>query len=172
VQLRLLDGFGGDTLWSRNVAAPDGPAIRLVGADTLVDVVVGDTLLVHSGTDGTLLRTLSLPAGGTDADTEPVHQTGVGDVALVWVRGSLRALDATTGEVRWEVPALGLPSTGAAADDTSILVPEQDGFVRRILATGSEDGRLRVAGLPSGGRTFLVGPVVVYRMSDRVLGYR
>jgi outer membrane protein assembly factor BamB len=174
VQLRLLDGFGGDTLWSRNVAAPDGPPVRLVGTDRLVDVVVGDTLLVHAGQDGTVLQTLSLPAGGPDADTETLHQAGTGAVALVWVRGELRALDEATGQVRWQVPALGLPSVGAVADSgaASVLVPEEDGFVRRDLATGSEQGRSRVGGLPSGGRTFLVGPVVVYRGTDRVLGYR
>jgi outer membrane protein assembly factor BamB len=98
----------------------------------------------------------------------------MGDVALVWVRGSLRALDEATGQVRWEVPALGLPAVGAVAGSgaASVLVPEEDGFVRRDLATGSEEGRSRVGGLPSGGRTFLVGPVVVYRLTDRVLGYR
>jgi hypothetical protein len=176
VQLRLLDGFGGDPVWSRNVAAPDGPPIRLVGADRLIDVVVGDTLLVHSGQDGTVLQTLPLPPTGTDARSEPLHQAGVGDVALVWIRGTLRALDEMTGQVRWEVPALGLPSVGAVAGAVpgaaSVLVPEQDGFVRRDLATGTEEGRSRMAGLPSGGRAFLVGPVVVYRLPDRVLGYR
>jgi outer membrane protein assembly factor BamB len=174
VQLRLLEGFGGDTLWSRNVAPPDGPPIRLVGADRLVDVVVGDTLLVHSGQDGTVLQSLSLPAG--DAETETLHQAGAGDLALLWVRGTLRALDETTGEVRWEVPARGLPAVGSVSDaepgDASVLVPEEDGFVRRDLVTGSEEGRSTVEGLPSGGRTFLIGPVVVYRLPDEVLGYR
>jgi outer membrane protein assembly factor BamB len=169
VQLRLLDGFGGNALWSRNVDAPDGAPIRLVGADRLVDVVVGDTLLVHSGRDGAVLETLPLPAGGTD--TEPLQQVGAGDVALVWVRGGLRALDGATGRIRWEVPALGLPAVGGA-EATSVLVPEPDGFVRRDLATGTERSRSRVVGLPSGGRAFLVGPVVVYRLPDRVLGYR
>jgi outer membrane protein assembly factor BamB len=173
VQLRLLDGFGGDTIWSRNVAPPDGPPIRIVGADRLVDVVVGDSLLVHSGPDGDVLQTLALPRATTDPDTETLQQAGVGDLALVWVRGTLRALDRTTGEVRWEGPALGLPAvSGANGDDASVVVPEADGFVRREATTGSEQGRFRVEGLPSGGRTFLLGPAVVYRLPDRVLGYR
>ena len=173
VQLRLLDGFGGDTIWSRNVAPPDGPPLRIVGADRLVDVVLGDSLLVHSGQDGAVLQTLPLPRGTTDPETEILHQAGVGDLALVWVRGTLWALDRTTGEVRWERPALGLPAvSGATGDDATVVVPEADGFVRRDAATGSEQDRFRVDGLPSGGRTFLLGPVVVYRLPDRVLGYR
>jgi outer membrane protein assembly factor BamB len=174
VQLRLLDGFGGDTLWSRNVAPPDGPPIRLVGADRLVDVVVGDSLLVHSGVDGAVLQDLPLPQGASDS--EVLHQAGAGDLALVWVRGTLLALDGTTGTVRWEVPAVGLPAVGAVSAAppgvASVLVPEDDGFVRRDLATGAEAGRSAADGLAPGGRASVVGPVVVYRLPDRVLGYR
>ena len=176
VQLRLLDGFTGDTLWSRDVAAEDGPQVRLVGSDRVVGVVVGDILQVHAGPDGTLLQSLPLPPARTAPETETLQQAGMADQALVWVRGTVRALDQTTGAVRWERPALGLPSvgsgTGAEPGTATVLVPEEDGFVRRDLATGTEIGRNSVTALPAGGRTFQVGPVVVYRLPDRVLGYR
>ncbi len=45
--------------------------------------------------------------------------------------------------------------------------------MRRDLATGDEVERLSVTGgLPGPGRTEVVGPVVVHRLPDRVLGYR
>jgi hypothetical protein len=53
-----------------------------------------------------------------------------------------------------------------------VWVPESDGFVLRDLATGAEAGRAAVDGGPgAGGRTSAVGPVLVHRLPDRVLGY-
>ncbi len=95
----------------------------------------------------------------------------------MWARGTVWALDETTGEARWSRPAVGLPTVEDVAQVTpgaaSVLVPEDDGFVRRDLATGDEVERLPVDGGLSGpGRTVVVGPVVVYRLPDRVIGYR
>jgi hypothetical protein len=95
----------------------------------------------------------------------------------VWARGTVWALDESTGEARWSRPAVGLPSVQEVAQvapgAASVLVPEEDGFVRRDLATGDEVGRLPVdGGLEAPGRTSVVGPVVVYRLPDRVVGYR
>ena len=39
------------------------------------------------------------------------------------------------------------------------------------VRTGAEFGRSAVAGVPAGGAAVQVGPVVVYRLPERVLGY-
>jgi outer membrane protein assembly factor BamB len=169
VQLRLFDGFSGQARWTRDLAVPEGGTVALAGVDRLVDVVADDTLLVHSPDDGALLQQLPLPAAGGDPDEEVLHQVGVGDLALVWARGTVRALDPATGAPVWELPALGLPS---ATDGAQVWVPEEDGFVLRDPATGAEQGRSAVeGGLAPGGRTSVVGPVLVYRLPDRVVGY-
>ncbi|MCV2488641.1 PQQ-binding-like beta-propeller repeat protein [Geodermatophilus sp. YIM 151500] len=175
-QLRLLNGFDGSPIWTRDVPADPGAPVRLAGNDRVVDLVVGDSLLVHAGVDGTLLRTVPLPAAGADPATEALQQAGIADLALVWARGRLFVLEEATGAVRWQGPARGLPSVREVAEAVpgaaTVLVPEEGGFVRRDVATGEEVERLAVDDLPDGGRTSVVGPVVVYRLTDRVLGYR
>jgi hypothetical protein len=173
----LFDGFGGNAIWSRDVDT-DGDTARLAGADRLVDVVVGDRVQVLSPTDGSLLTELPLPAlpAGQDAGGEPLQQAGVGDVALLWARGTLYALDEATGLQRWSVPALGLPTVSAPEEsgvDTTVTVPEDGAFVQRSLADGLEVGRSRTDDpVPVGGRTFEIGPVYVYATAEEVLGYR
>jgi hypothetical protein len=176
LQLRLLDGFTGDEHWKRDVAAGPDAVARLSGVDRLVDVVVDDTLEVHAPEDGDVLQTYDLPATDDDPATETLQQAGVGSVALVWARGTVRALAESTGKALWSRPAVGLPSVQEVAQvapgATSVLVPEKGGFVRRDLATGDEVERLPVDGaLDAPGRTSVVGPVVVYRLPDRVVGY-
>src|SRR3954447_16406099 len=85
VQVRLLDGFGGGEIWTRDLDTQGQPA-RLAGVDQLVDVVVGDNVQVISSIDGALLPELALPARspGQDAEAEPVQQAGAGDLALLW----------------------------------------------------------------------------------------
>jgi outer membrane protein assembly factor BamB len=177
VQLRLFDGFNGKEHWTRDVATSPDAVPRLAGADRLVAVVVDDRLEVHRAEDGDVLETFDLPASDGDPAGETLHQAAAGSLALVWARDTVWALDGSTGRARWSRPALGLPT----ADDTakvspgasSVLVPENDGFVRRDLATGDEVDRLAVdGGLAEPGLTQVVGPVVVYRLPDRVLGYR
>jgi outer membrane protein assembly factor BamB len=177
LQVRLLDGFGGDVIWTRDVDT-GGNTARLAGVDRLVDVVIGDRLQVISPADGSLLNELALPAldAGQDVSTEPLYQTGIGDVALLWARGTVYALDQATGLPRWSLPALGLPSMGATgqdAADTSVTVPEDGAFVQRSLADGTELGRVsRPDDVPTGGRTAVLGPVLVYATDDEVIGYR
>ena len=175
LQLRLFDSFSGQPRWTRDLAVPDGAAVRLTGADRLVGVVAGDTLLVHSPDDGSRLQQLPLPPAAGDPATEPLLQAGAGDLALVWARGTLWALEPGTGAPRWELPARGLPAGGAdetGPGATAVWVPEADGFVQRNLATGAETGRAAVdGGPPPGGLTTVVGPVLVHRLPDRVLGY-
>lgn len=176
LQLRLYDPFSGEQRWARDVAVPEGAAARLVGVDRLVDVVAGDTLLVHRPDDGALLQQLPLPPADGDPATEPLLQTGTGDLALVWARGTVWALEQGTGAPRWQLPAVGLPAggetDGAEPDASALWVPEAGGFVLRDRVTGAEAGRAAVdGGLAPGGRTSVVGPVLVYRLPDRVLGY-
>jgi len=172
LQVKLLDGFGGDVVWTRDVDT-GGDTARLAGVDRLVDVVIGDRLQVLSPVDGALLTELVLPAAG-DARTEPLQQAGMGDVALLWVRGTVYALDQTTGLPRWEVPALGLPSvSGDAGAGATVTVPEDGAFVQRSLADGTEVARSTTPDdVPAGGRTSLLGPVVVYATADEVLAFR
>jgi outer membrane protein assembly factor BamB len=171
--VQLFDGFSGSSTWTADVDAAGAPA-RLAGADRQVDLVVGDRLHVLSPADGRTLQELPLPAlpAGSPVTREPLQQTGVGDVALVWVRGSVRALDQATGAQRWQVPATGLPApTGDGAP--AVLVPEAGALVTRSLADGTELGRSTLdADLPPGGRTSVVGPAVVYATGDTVLGLR
>ena len=171
VQVKLFDGFDGTPLWTRDVD-PAGATVRLVGADGHVDVVVGDRVLALSAADGTQLADLQLPprpaAGRTEP--EPVQQAGTGDVVLVWVRGTVYALDEATGSPRWEVPAAGLPSVSGADGADAVLVPEDGALVQRSLADGTERGRSAIdVELPEGGRTSVVGPVVVYAAGRQVL---
>jgi len=177
VQVRLLDGFGGTAIWTRDIDTGDSPA-RLAGVDRLVDVVVDDRVLVLSPADGTQLTELTLPplAAGDDVLAEPLQQAGIDTTALLWVRGTAYALDQTTGLPRWQVPALGLPSAGDATEDTgeaTVTVPEDGAFVQRALTDGTERARATTEdAVPAGGRTSLLGPVVVYTTADEVLGLR
>ena len=175
LQLRLFDSFSGQPRWTRDVAVPEGGEVALTGVDRLVGVAAGGALLLHDPDDGALLQELPLPAAdGDPAGAQPL-QTGAGELAFVWARGTLWALDQTTGAPRWQVPAQGLPGGEVgktSADTAAVWVPEADGFVLRDLATGEEAGRAAVdGGLEPGGRTSVVGPVLVYRLPDRVLGY-
>jgi outer membrane protein assembly factor BamB len=172
----MFDGFSGSSTWTADVDTAGAPA-RLTGADRLVDLVVGDRLHVLSPADGSTLQELALPAlaAGSSVTRESLQQTGVGDVALVWARGSVRALDQATGAQRWQVPATGLPSvSGSAADGSpTVLVPEAGALVERSPANGAELGRSTLdADLPAGGRTSVVGPAVVYATEGTVLGLR
>jgi outer membrane protein assembly factor BamB len=174
LQVKLLDGFGGDVIWTRDVDTA-GETARLAGVDRLVDVVIGDRVQVLSPTDGRLLTELALPAPA--APDEPLQQTGVADVALLWARGTVYALDQTTGLPRWSVPALGLPSVSEDATSTdaggTVTVPEDGAFVQRSLTDGTEAARSTTAdAVPAGGRAFVLGPVIVYATDDEVAGYR
>ncbi|WP_343056706.1 PQQ-binding-like beta-propeller repeat protein [Modestobacter versicolor] len=178
LQVTLLDGFSGEPVWTRDVDTA-GATARLAGVDRLVDVVVGDRVQVLSPTDGGLLTELALPAldPGQDVRTEPLQQAGIGDAALLWARGTVYALDQTTGLPRWSLPALGLPSVGtdkaSATGALAVTVPEEGAFVVRSMADGSELGRsVAEDAVPPGGRVSVLGPVVVYATADEVSGHR
>jgi outer membrane protein assembly factor BamB len=171
VQLRLLDGFGGSPHWSRDLAGSASSTVRLLGADQLVGVTVGDSARFLAGPDGSAQGSLQLPAGAA----ETAAQTSAGSTVFLWAAGTLTAFDDTNADVRWSTPALGLPAdapAAAATPKTAVLVPQGDGFVRRDATTGVESGRSTVAGLPGPGVAAATGTTVIYRLGDRVLGYR
>lgn len=168
-QVRLFDGFNGDVHWTRDVPLTDAE-LRLLGAGTLPTLLVDDEVQALSAADGAVLT--RLPVTGDD-----VLVGAAADLTLVQVDGTLVALEASTGGTVWAVPALGLPAPPVpdgkdTRSPTALLVPEDGGFVRRDPATGAELGRSEVADLPVGGLAEAVGPVVVLRLPDRVLGYR
>ena len=170
VQLRLLGGFEGEPVWSRDLTVPDGAGVRLLGADRPVGVVVGDEVQLLSPDDGAVRS--AFVSDGADGAT----QTVLAKTALVWAGGRLHAFDADTGARRWDEPAVGLPARAESAKLAdgagAVVVPSADGFVERDLTTGKVRGRFAVSGLESGGSATSVGPVIVYRLSDRVIGYR
>jgi len=173
-RVRLIDASQGSELWSRDVPAGQGAAVQLAGADLGVALVVGDELQRLGATDGVPVESVPLPAAGTD---EPAPLSAVsGPVVLVWAHGTLVVRAAGLDSVSWEQPALGLPAPSTPREDealgASLLVPEDGALVARDASTGEEVGRSAVAGLPAGGTATPVGDVVVYRLPDRVIGYR
>jgi outer membrane protein assembly factor BamB len=168
VQLRLLDGFEGSEHWTVDLPVAEDTEVRLAGAGRPLGVVVGDELQVVSPADGAVLRTLPV-AGG-------VGQAQLGTVGLFWTGDTVHALEAATGALLWEAPAVGLPTDGQLTKQPDRAAPlvlaTPEGFVQRDAVTGSELGRSRVTGLTPGGTVATVGPVLVYRLDDRVLGFR
>jgi outer membrane protein assembly factor BamB len=170
LQLRLFGGFQGEKKWNLDLPVPEADAedARLLGADGLVTVAVAGAVHVFAAADGAQLS--ELPASG-DA-----RQVTAGGVPVLLIDGRLSALDPASGRTLWTTAAIGLPTASPADKVTggpaSLLVPEPDGFVRRDSATGAELGRSTVADLPVGGMPEAIGPVIVYRLADRVLGYR
>jgi outer membrane protein assembly factor BamB len=171
VQVRLLDGFAGSAHWSRDLPAADGTEVRLLGADRAVTVLVGDEVQTLSGPDGSVLARLPVPSGTAD-----VEQETFGSVSLVRVDGTVSAVDASTGAALWTAPATGLPAPSVTVQEaeapTALVLPDGEGFSSRDPVTGTELARFAAPRVPAGGTASVVGPVVVLRLDDRVLGYR
>ncbi len=171
VQVRLLDGFAGSPNWSRDLPAAEGDAVRLLGADGVVTVLVGDEVQTLAGPDGTELARTPVPEGTTD-----VQQSTVGAVTLLRVGGTVTALATASGARLWEAPGVGLPVATAAPKDPDrpvpLVLPDPGGFSFRDPVTGAESARSAVDGLLPRGTASVVGPVVVLRLDDRVLAYR
>nr|WP_239520533.1 PQQ-binding-like beta-propeller repeat protein [Blastococcus saxobsidens] len=167
-QLRLLDGSTGDERWTRDVVLDEREEGRLLGADSLVGVLAGDEVRLFASGDGTLLTTL--PAGPDRA----VRQSSTFAAVLLHADGTLVALHPESAERLWEHPATGLPGEPAGADVAAapLAVPEDGAVVLRDPASGEELDRFTVEGLPDGGTATVVGPAIVLRLDDRVLGFR
>ena len=161
-QVRLLDGYDGTVLWTRDVAG----GTTLAGVEQAVVVAGSDGVQLLAGADG---APLGAPVAEPAAE---VLVSGVGTTALVWAGGTLTVVDQGSGAVSWRTPATGLPA-GAVdrallAAGTSVPVPEGDAVVLRDLATGAELQRIATPGLPAGGLVTVTGPVVVHQLPDRV----
>lgn len=170
VQVRLLDGFAGSEHWNRALPVADGAAVRLLGADEAVTVLVGDEVVTLSGPAGVELARQPVPAGAAD-----VEQATVGTVSLVRTDGTVTARETSSGAVLWEAPATGLPlppATTDAARPGSLVLPDQAGFSFRDVATGAELSRSTTAEPPPDGAASAIGPVVVLRSDDGVAAYR
>ncbi|MGY1838314.1 MULTISPECIES: outer membrane protein assembly factor BamB family protein [unclassified Modestobacter] len=174
LQVLLYDGLAGSLTWTRELYTGTATA-RLAGTDRLVHVVVGDTVTVLDPADGATLQTLELPPlpAGADVRSEPLLQAGVEDVALLWARGTVFALDPESGAPRWSGPARGLPAALGSSPVTEVLVPEEGAFVRRSLADGADLGRSTVPDeVPAGSRAAVVGPTVVLATPGEVRTFR
>ena len=167
VQLRLLDGFAGDARWSRDLPAPTDDDVRLLGADRVVGVEVGEDIQLLAGADGTPLRTVPT--------ADDAQMTSIGVAVLLRVDGTLRAYEPVSAQRLWEVPARGLPRSPVVhkQDGAGVLmVPEASGFVPRDPVSGDRRGEPSAADdLPSGGFATAVGPVVVHQVGDEVAVY-
>jgi outer membrane protein assembly factor BamB len=167
--LRLLDGFSGSPHWTRELSLTAQP--RLLGAGALPTVLADGKVQAFSSADGTVLANLPV------ADGADVQVGSAGPLTLVRIDGRLTALDATLGGTVWDVPAQGLPastmaSAPGAVEAQPLLVPDAGAFVRRDPGTGAEVGRSEAPNTGAGGIATQVGPIVVLRLPDRVLGYR
>ncbi len=165
-RVRLLDGYDGTPLWTRDVAE----ATTLAGVEQAVVVSGDDGVQLLAGADGA-------PLGPPLSDaTDEALVTAVGTSALVWADGTLTVVDPGTGAVSWRTPATGLPAgpvdRALLAAGTSVPVPEGDAVVLRDLATGEELQRVDTRALRTGGLLTVAGPVVVHQLPDRVLAYR
>jgi hypothetical protein len=165
-RVRLLDGYDGTPLWTRDVAG----GTTLAGVEQAVVVAGGDGVQLLAGADG---APLGAPVAEAAAE---VLVAGVSTTALVWSGGTLTVVDQGTGAVSWRGPATGLPA--GAVDrallpaGTSVPVPEGDAVVLRDLATGAELQRIATPHLPAGGLVTVTGPLVVHQLPDRVLAHR
>ncbi|TKJ19108.1 PQQ-binding-like beta-propeller repeat protein [Blastococcus sp. CCUG 61487] len=160
-QLRLYDGFEGTEHWTVDVPLTSGDDVALLGADELVGVRAGDEVRLFAAAGGAPRATLPVEPDAA------VGQTSAGGVVLVRTGSTLSALDPATGVPRWSAPANGLPT----AADERLVVPDPDGFALRDALTGAELDRWP-ASVAADGVATILGPAVVLRLDDRVLGYR
>ena len=168
VQLRMLDGFSGDPRWSRDLPAPTDDDVRLLGADRVVGVEVGEDIQLLAGADGTPLRTVPT--------ADDAQMTSVGVAVLLRVDGTLHAYEPAGARQLWEVAARGLPGAPVLrsrdGEGSVLLVPEDSGFVPRDALTGERRGDPAAADdVTSGGLATAIGPVVVHQVGDEVVAY-
>jgi len=109
----------------------------------LAHVVVGEGLVVAQGGDGTVaaIRTDTRPGGARRGSVAwsahvggsgPIEAAGIGSRTVTVARGrSVTALEADSGQTRWELPIGGMASAGAVPSGGWVYAPmDGDGVFR------------------------------------------
>lgn len=132
--------YSGDQEW--RVAPPPGE-LRVLGADGVVSLLVGQQLMILSARTGAVLSTM--PTGAVDGPPPAAlfaGQPGGRGVPLVFVAGTLYAIEPSSGAVLWSIAATGAP----ASSDGGLVVPQANAFVRYNPLTGEELARSAATG--------------------------
>jgi hypothetical protein len=110
----------------------------------LAHVVVGEGLVVAQGGDGTVaaIRTDTRPGGARRGSVAwsaqvggsgPIEAAGIGSRTVTVARGrSITALDAGSGQIRWQLPIDGMASAGAMPSGGWVYAPKDGGGVFRL----------------------------------------
>lgn len=178
--LAEFDLYSGDQQW--RVAPPPGE-VSVLGSDGVVSLLVGQELLILSVRDGSLLSNLGAVAesGSVESSPSSAVTTFVGQAAgqgtpLVYLSGTLYAIDPTSGAQLWSVTADGLPADNG---DAGIVVFEAGDFVTRDPLSGLELSRsdlLESTGSGGGGlegltRIERAGSVLIADTDDGLIAY-
>jgi len=132
----------------------------------LAHVVVGEGLVVAQGGDGTVaaIRTDTRPGGARRGSVAwsahvggsgPIEAAGIGSRVVAVARGrSVTALDAGSGQIRWELPIDGMASAGAVPSGGWVYAPlDGDGVFRLPENRWTEEpASADAAGDPEGPR--------------------
>ncbi len=177
--LAEFDLYSGDQQW--RVAPPPGE-VSVLGADGVVSLLVGRELLILSVRDGSLLANPGAVADSglvespSSAVTMFAGQAAGRGTPLVYLSGTLYAIDPASGAQLWSVTADGLPADNG---DAGIVVFEAGDAVTRDPLTGRELSRsdlLESAGSAEGGlegltRIERAGQVLVADTDDGLIAY-
>lgn len=132
--------YEGEQRW--RVPPPPGE-VTVLGADGVVSLLVGQQLTLLSALNGAVLSTVTTAAeSGESAGAAFAGPPSGRGVALVYLAGTLYAIEPTTGRQLWSVSARGTPATSGFG----LVVPEAGAFVVRNPLTGQEVTRSVVSG--------------------------
>ncbi len=104
--LAQFDLYTGKPQW--RVPPPDGD-VTVLGADGVVSLLVGQQLMILSARNGAVLSTPATDAAGPGT-TAFAGQSGGRGVPLVYLSGTVYAIDPSSGELLWSVDCRRCPS--------------------------------------------------------------
>lgn len=154
--LAQFELYSGDQQW--RVAPPAGD-VTIVGADGVVSLVAGQQLLLLDPRNGSTLSAMPTTAEpGEVGSANPMFtgEFGARAVPLVYLDGTLLAIEPANGAVLWSVAADGLPGS----NELGLVVAEDGAFVTRDPLSGTELSRTVVSADPDSG-SGLDGPLRV-----------
>lgn len=152
--LAQFELYSGDQQW--RVAPPSGE-VTVVGADGVVSLVADQQLLILGPRDGRILSTMPTTVEPDEVGSaNPMFTGEFGDraVPLIYLDGTLLAIEPANGAVLWSVAADGLP----ASNELGLVVVEEGAFVTRDPLSGAELSRT-VATADPGSDVGLDGPL-------------